>query len=304
MVKENTKSTLTTWLWNNPARFTGWMLIVSAIFVGISYIPSIMNIPLIDVVGLVLMALSIIFITRNLVKHLPYKNISHSDFVAILNGYKLLSMVLFTGWAGLGLLMNKTTIFKGPITDATTGEIVKYVHISETLNNIIQIIWFVLAVYLLGIWISSIYVKYKRAKDMGISGWKIILSMPFTFMMSWMPGYLDTDKKTQSNMTIKSNWYDKFNKWVIANKNNTLFTFLLLYIFINLFLSANISVILFPLMLFAIYMLWKNIAKDNFKKHINNGYAWLSVGINIFMIIMFIRQIMPYIQIIFHGAIR
>ena len=80
MVKENTKSTLTTWLWNNPARFTSWMLIVSAIFVGISYIPSIMNINAIDFIGLGLMALSIIFIARNLIKHSPYKNISHSDF--------------------------------------------------------------------------------------------------------------------------------------------------------------------------------------------------------------------------------
>lgn len=301
MVKENTKSTLTTWLWNNPARFTGWMLIVSAIFVGISYIPSIMNINAIDFIGLGLMALSIIFIARNLIKHLPYKNISHSDFVAILNGYRLLSMILFTGWAGLGFIMNKTTTFEGPITDAATGNIVEYIHISETLNNIIQIIWFVLAVYLLGIWISSIYVKYKRAKDMGISGWKIIFSMPFTFMLSWMPGYFDTDKK-QSNVIIKSTWYDKFNKWIIANKNNTLFTFLLLYIFAGLFLSPTASIIAFPLILFAIYMLWKSVTKDSFDKRINNGYAWMSMTINIFMIIMFIWQIIPYIRLISNGV--
>jgi len=302
MVKDtkNTKLTLKTWLFDKPARFTAWILVFSTLMYGFSYIPAIIKIPAIDIISIVITLVAFIFITRSLIKDLPYKNVSHGDFTAIINGYKILSLVLFTAWMGLTSLMNACTPSRMFITDIKTGNIIPdqtHFVISPTLFNIIEIIWFVVAVYLLGIWISNIYVKYKRAKDMGLSGWKVILSMPFTFIMTWMPGYLISDKK-QSNLTIKSNWYSRFNKWVISNINNTLFMFLLLFIFTNLFISTHISTVLFPLMLFAIYMLWKTITKESFVKHMNRGYIWTAILINLFMVISFIRMAIIYIQML------
>ena len=124
---------------------------------------------------------------------------------------------------------------------------------------------------------------------MGISGWKAILTMPFAFMMTWLPGYITSDRK-QPSITIKSNWYANLNNWVTKNTNNSVCMFLLLFIFSMVFITTHISALLFPLMLFAIYMLWKTLAKDSFLPRINRGYIWTAIIINMFMLISFIRM--------------
>lgn len=296
---QNIKTTLKTWLWDKPARFTGWVFIFTALFYAGSYIPNIDKIPAIDAICLGISLITIVFLIRSLIKSLPYKNINHGNFVAMTNGYKLLSLTLFGVWMGLTMLMNRCKP-SDIVISSVSAEINKtYLVIPRTLFSMIEIVWFVVAVYLLGLWISSIYVKYKRAKDMGLSGWKVILSMPFTFIMSWMPGYLTSDKK-QSNLTINSKWYNIFNKWVISKPNTTLFVFLVLFVLTNLFISTNLATVLFPLMLFAIYMLWKTITKDTFSKHINRGYIWTAIVINLLMVMSFIRMSMVYLQLILH----
>lgn len=302
MVKttQNIKTTLKTWLWNKPARFTGWALIFGVLFFGASYIPNIEKIPAVDIAICIITIVAFVFMVRDLIKNLPYKNINHSNFVAITNAYKLLSVLVFSGWMGLTFLMNKCKPSDIHPYSVSTDINQAYFVIPRTLFSIIEIIWFVVAAYLLGLWISNIYVKYKRAKDTGLSGWKVILSMPFTFMMSWMPGYLSADKKNQSGLTIKSRCYDIFNKWVVSNSNNTLFVFLLLFIFANLFVSTHLSTIFFPLILFAIYMLWKTVTKESFTKHINRGYIWTAIIINILMLISFIRMTVIYLQMFLH----
>lgn len=291
------KSNLKTWLWNKPARFAVWILFISALFVGGTYIPALVELPASDIVAVCILLIAFLFTVRGLIKSLPYNKISHSDFVAIINGYQILSLILVSGWAGLTFLMNRckpSRLLVSNINDTVTNT--RYLYIPDTLFNILQVVWFILAVYLLGLWIMSIYVKYKRAKDMGISGWKAILTMPFTFMMTWMPGYITLDRK-QSSVTIKSKWYAHLNNWVTENINNSVCMFLLLFIFSTVFIVADISVILFPLMLFAIYMLWKTLAKDCFLPNINRGYAWTAILINMFMLMSIIRIIIIVLQI-------
>lgn len=291
---KNIKSSLKTWLFDKPSRFTIWFLLFSALFIGASYIPGIEKIPAIDIITVFTGLIVFIFITRKLITSLPYKDISHSDFVALINGYKFTS-IIFLGLLGITkLLLTKYTPAHVLISSVDSTPAANAHVISDTLFNVIEIAWFILAVYLLGLCISSIYVKYKRAKDMGISGWKVVLSMPFTFMMAWMPGYLTSDKKT-SNIIIQSNWYSRFNKWVVSNFNNTLFMFLVLFVFSTLFVSIDISTILFPLMMFAIYMLWKTLAKESFSRQINRGYIWTAMIVNISMVILFVHTVMVII---------
>jgi hypothetical protein len=54
------------------------------------------------------------------------------------------------------------------------------------------------SLYLIGVALSGIYAKYKRATTLGIKPWKVILSMPFAFLLMWTPGYLIKDKDTKS----------------------------------------------------------------------------------------------------------
>lgn len=308
MVKQNqnTKSTLKTWLFNKPAKFAIWFSIIGIILFGISYIPGIEKIQAITPISITIFLVTIICLTRNLIKQLPYKNINHADFVALTNGYKLTSIILFAGWITFTFFMNKCKPSQIFVQDATINNALLgngYIIIPKALFTTLEIIWLVIAAYLLGLWISNIYVKYKRAKDTGLFGWKVILSMPFTFIMSWMPGYLTTDNHQTPSLTIKSNWYSKFNKWVVLNNNNTLFMFLLLFVFSNVLISSHPSTILFPLILFAVYMLWKTVAKNNFSKHLNRGYIWLAIILNISMLIMFIKNMFPYLYIIISGII-
>lgn len=297
---QDIKSNLKTWLWNKPARFAAWILLISTLFIGMARIPALVKLPASDIVAVCILLIAFVFTVRGLIKNLPYNKISHSDFVAVLNGYQMLSLVLFSGWTGLTFLMNRcrpSRLLISSINDTITNT--HYLYIPDTLFNMLQIIWFTFAAYLLGLWITGIYVKYKRAKDMGISGWKIIFTMPFTFMMAWMPGYMTSDKQ-QPNITIKSNWYRQLNNWATKNINNSVCMFLLLFIFSTVFITVHTAAILFPLMLFAIYMLWKTLAKNAFLPRINHGYAWTAILINILMLVSFVRMVMTYLQIMLH----
>jgi hypothetical protein len=143
--------------------------------------------------------------------------------------------------------------------------------------------------YLIGVAISGVYAKYKRAATLGISPWKIILSMPFTFLMLWTPGYLIQDK-TKNNLEIKSAWYTRFNKWVVSSFNNTLFVFLLLLLFKSF--VAGITTMALSALLLVIYALWFTKHKDDFVKNINQGYALTAIAINVFLVIAVLVQML------------
>ena len=143
--------------------------------------------------------------------------------------------------------------------------------------------------YLLGVAISGLYAKYKRCKSMGISPWKIILSMPFTLFMLWTPGYLIKDKTDNSNLQIKCKWYKSFTDWVVSNFNNTLLVFLTLLFFKSLITGTAATIL--ALVLLAIYTLWYIKHKSDFIKNINRGYTLTAVGINIAIILTIISQI-------------
>jgi hypothetical protein len=155
--------------------------------------------------------------------------------------------------------------------------------------NISVILFVLLALYLFGLAISGIYAKYKRCKEMGITPWKIFLSMPFAFFMLWTPGYLIEEKTKKSNLQIKSKWFGNFNKWVLSSFNNVLFVFLFLTICKTMI--AGLPTMVLCAVLLIIYTLWYVKHKSDFIKNINNGYALTAVGINIAIILAVISSL-------------
>jgi len=220
-----------------------------------------------------------------LIKSLPNNDMQHRDFVAITNGYKIISFGTICVLAIFKLISDHLLPSDVLPTDLapelaqkfTAGNII----VSRFVFDLFTIIQITVAMYLLGIAIAEIYAKYKRAKLIGFKPWQIILSMPFTFIMTWMPGYLNKDNDQISNIKTKDCWYERFTKWTLKTQLNTYFVFIFLILFTNTILTGSLPTFIFPLLLLLFYELWKKFCHKDFKSCINNGYAWIAIIANL-----------------------
>lgn len=276
MQKEKTK--LKSWLLIKPLMFTLWCLILGTILgFAYSFIQSIFNfesmIPL-----YILCALTFILPACYIIQKLPHEKMGQNDFVAITNGAGFISIIA-------SLVAILTIGFYGG--NLQRDMLMMYI-LHPTMFYGILLFVFVTSLYLIGVALSGIYAKYKRATTLGISPWRVILSMPFTFLLMWTPGYLIQDKEIKSELEIKSSWFKKLNKWVLANFNNTLFMFLLL-LFFKCVIAGTATLVLSALLLI-LYVLWYVKHKSDFIKNINKGYALTAVGINLAILFAVIIQ--------------
>lgn len=276
MQKEKTK--LKSWLLIKPLMFTLWCLILGTILgFAYSFIQSIFNfesmIPL-----YILCALTFILPACYIIQKLPHEKMGQNDFVAITNGAGFISIIA-------SLVAILTFGFYGE--NIQRDMLMMYI-LHPTMFYSILLFVFVTSLYLIGVALSGIYAKYKRATTIGISPWRVILSMPFTFLLMWTPGYLIQDKEIKSELEIKSSWFKKLNKWVLANFNNTLFMFLLL-LFFKCVIAGTATLVLSALLLI-LYVLWYVKHKSDFIKNINKGYALTAVGINLAILFAVIIQ--------------
>lgn len=276
MQKEKTK--LKSWLLIKPLMFTLWCLILGTILgFAYSFIQSIFNfesmIPL-----YILCALTFILPACYIIQKLPHEKMGQNDFVAITNGAGFISIIA-------SLVAILTIGFYGE--NLQRDMLMMYI-LHPTMFYGILLFVFVTSLYLIGVALSGIYAKYKRATTLGISPWRVILSMPFTFLLMWTPGYLIQDKEIKSELEIQSSWFKKLNKWVLANFNNTLFMFLLL-LFFKCVIAGTATLVLSALLLI-LYVLWYVKHKSDFIKNINKGYALTAVGINLAILFAVIIQ--------------
>lgn len=276
MQKEKTK--LKSWLLIKPLMFTLWCLILGTILgFAYSFIQSIFNfesmIPL-----YILCALTFILPACYIIQKLPHEKMGQNDFVAITNGAGFISIIA-------SFIAILTIGFYGG--NLQRDMLMMYI-LHPTMFYGILLFVFVTSLYLIGVALSGIYAKYKRATTLGISPWRVILSMPFTFLLMWTPGYLIQDKEIKSELEIKSSWFKKLNKWVLANFNNTLFMFLLL-LFFKCVIAGTATLVLSALLLI-LYVLWYVKHKSDFIKNINKGYALTAVGINLAILFAVIIQ--------------
>lgn len=216
------------------------------------------------------------------IKKLPHDDMFRSDFIAITNGAFFITI-------SIPLL---TLMFIGNDVQTLKYEFMWLYMMHPAFMWFMVVSLLLLYLYLLGVAISGIYAKYKRACQIGISKWKVILSMPFTFLLMWTPGYLVSDKKTESKIQIKTKWFNRFNKWVLSDSTNALIVFLALILLRNVF--SGTATLLFTAFLLVIYLLWNVKHKSTFIKNINNGYALTAVGINIITCIIVIIMLLNY----------
>lgn len=277
---KTTKNSLRTWLFDRPAIFSiCTFLVTSLICVTYAIISALFNI---NVMGpLVLFVfLGFCWTIYRMIKKLPHDDMYRDDFIAISNGCSLIAIFI-------PLI---TLLFLGFDVNMLRYKFMWLYVFQPGLLWLLAIIAILLYLYLFGVAVSNVYAKYKRAVQIGISKRLIIASMPFTFFLMWTPGYLIPDTKNNSNLNIKSRWYSKFNKWVVANTTNTLFIFLTFVLFTNVF-SGMLSLLLTGSLL-VIYALWNLKYKDKFIKQVNNGYALTAVALNISILIAVLLSMM------------
>lgn len=270
------KNQLKQWLFNKPVLFT-------FVFIGLGLIFGLVHSLISTFITMesptllyLMFVFSFIFSVYFMIKKLPHDKMYRNDFIAIVNGGAFIS-ILFS------LLMIFTP------HDPNIKPKVMWLYIMHpTLFTISVIAITLIGLYLVGLAISGIYAKYKRCIEMGISPWKVILSMPFAFLMLWTPGYLIAEKNKKSNLQIKSNWYTNLHQWIINNFNNTLLVFLLILLFKTS--VSGLPTMILTVSLLVIYTLWYVKHKSDFVKNINNGYSLTAVGINIAIVIAVLLQ--------------
>ena len=272
------KTPLKSWLLIKPLVFTLWFLILGLILgFGYSVIQSVFNFETITPLY-ILLALTFILPACYTIQKLPRDKMNQSDFVAITNGAGLISITAsFIAILTIGMYGNQVQ-----------HDMMRLYILHPTTFYILLSFIMLTSLYLIGVAISGIYAKYKRVVTLGVSPWKVILSMPFAFLLMWTPGYLIKDKEIKSALEIKSQWYSKLNKWVLSNFGNTLFAFLLLIFFKSLI--AGSATLILAIISLVIYALWYTKHKSDFVKNINKGYALTAVGINLAILLAVIIQ--------------
>lgn len=153
--------------------------------------------------------------------------------------------------------------------------------------------WFVItvavvsifALYMVGLGLSNLYAKFRRARSMGVPAWAAILSMPFSFGLFWIPGYILPDTTTpESCVTIRPKWYDKLSQKIADNIIASTLAFVILTLVSGLL--AGMQTLLVTGIILAAFFAWAAIyGVAKFKKNIGGAYSLFAVCTNIIMII-------------------
>ena len=271
--KNDNSIKLNNWLFKKPILF-GILFFISSIVLIMAYtlFQMIFNIETSQPI-IALFLLTFAVCTWYTIKKLPHDKMAQNDFIAITNGSTLISVITTF------ILM----IIVGLYGDALGPKLLLYYLAHKTLVIVLLVLFGLFSLYLLGLAICNIYAKYKRATSIGITPWKVILSMPFAFLLMWTPGYLLKGKDIKNNLQIKCQWYARLQKWVVSNNSNILFTFIFLLLCRGI-ITGLATFILYASLLI-IYALWYAKHKSDFLKNVNDGYAMTAVGINIAIVI-------------------
>ena len=267
---------LKNWLLNKPLFFALFSFVCGTVlFYGCAFIQSIFGFETMLPVSLAAI-FTFVGATYYTIKKLPHDKINQNDFIAITNGATLISVL--TAFVAISVVNLYGTRF--------TMNLMLFYMAHKTVFFILFLLLLLFSLYLVGVAICNIYAKYKRAQTIGITPWKIILTMPFTFLLMWTPGYLIKGKDTKGNLKIKCQWYSKLQNWVMNSYSNILFMFLFLLLCRGI--VAGLATFTLYVLLLVLYTLWYVKHKEDFMKNIDGGYTTTAIGINLVIIITII----------------
>ncbi len=263
---------LCSWLLLTPLKFalTAFLIIFLFMFIANLINPEISN------STMVLLVFSAIIVAAFLnLRKLPRENMDQNSFVALNNAQILIGATLFIAATIIIAATEKTIMAK-----------IMWMNTNFNMVILLTIVFAALFIlYLCGIFITNIYAKYMRCKEIGISSWKIVCSMPFGFSLLWLPGYLLQDKnKTNPAVISHTRWYSKVTKKITSNTTYTTIAFIIITAYSSFFYGFNISILTLASAL--IFAVWFRIAGlSNFRQHQNNKYAYVAIIINVITII-------------------
>lgn len=281
---EKKSITLLDWLLWKPIKFS---VITFLMMIGVGFIyaviPSLIFNGGTESKSLLTILLAVAFAVSAylMLRKMPSDNLDRKSFVAINN-----AQIFFTSAAfiisTLIIVANANTIMLKLLLMPT--------HSSASFIAII-VVAALFYLYLCGLFIANLYLKFRRCRTLGISPWKILCSMPLGFGLLWIPGYILPDvKKGKQTLQLKTKWYNKFTDWVLSNTVNTIIVFIALVTFSGFFFGFNS--ILLTLFLAVIFAIWLNIyGKDGFGKILPHKYASFAIILNIILIICLIGLI-------------
>ena len=210
--------------------------------------------------------------------YMPRGNMDRRGFIALNNAQTLIATTIF--WA--------SAIIIATYQAQITNKLLWMATMQSGMFFTIFVLVGVLYMYLLGVSLTNLYTKYQRCREMGISPWKIILSMPFGFGLLWTPGYLlDDGNKNNSSVTISARWYERLTNWIMSNPIYTTLAFALIVIYSGFFAGFNAA--LLTLASAVVFAIWLRIAGlSGFRGAQNRTYAYVAIMVNIAIIIGFI----------------
>ena len=210
--------------------------------------------------------------------YMPRGNMDRRGFIALNNAQTLIATTIF--WASAIIIAT----YQAQITNKLLWMATMQSGMFFTIFVLVGVFY----MYLFGVSLTNLYTKYQRCREMGISPWKIILSMPFGFGLLWTPGYLLDDGNTNnSSVTISARWYERLTNWIMSNPIYTTLAFALIVIYSGFFAGFNAA--LLTLASAVVFAIWLRIAGlSGFRGAQNRTYAYVAIVVNIAIIIGFI----------------
>lgn len=273
MARKKSQSLLTWLLWH-PLKFAliafGLIVLISAVLnaMGVSTDGPIAF----GVIIAVVIAAAITF------WYMPRSNMDRRGFIALNNAQTLIATTIF--WASAIIIAT----YQAQITNKLLWMATMQSGMFFTIFVLVGVFY----MYLFGVSLTNLYTKYQRCREMGISPWKIILSMPFGFGLLWTPGYLLDDGNTNnSSVTISARWYERLTNWIMSNPIYTTLAFASIVIYSGFFAGFNAA--LLTLASAVVFAIWLRIAGlSGFRGAQNRTYSYVAIVVNVAIIIGFI----------------
>lgn len=277
---------LTSWLITRPALFaiTSFVLISVISFLCALTIGQLL--PGIIATTITGAAITLGFLTSIviLVRGLPAQNLDRRSFVAITTLQTLICAIT----AIMTTLMN-VVIYQRI-----------FMYISSPVFIVISTLIALFYIYVLGIFIGSLYAKYRRIRAMGVPMWRILCTIPFGFSMLWIPGYmLPAPTPKTPTLPIRPNAYARLIDWIISRPANTAIGFIALTLLSGFFFGFK--TIIFTFAIAVTFTIWViKTGAQKFREHIAGAYTWAAIGLNI---ILWIAMLILVIHLAHHSTL-
>ncbi len=148
-----------------------------------------------------------------------------------------------------------------------------------------------ISLYLLGIFIFNVYAKFRRIREMGVSTWRTVFTMPFGFSLLWIPGYLLPDSSNKNtSLKLNSRWYNKLTDRIIHNPTVAALSFVVITLLSGFFFGFNL--VMLAMIMALVFAFWARIRGiDAFRREMPNKYSVFAIVVNIIAICTFIALI-------------